>query len=141
MTEPISTATATGVAALLGGLTLDLLGLPYLAVVWGFVGAMVGMMQLNTVATMSTAGAFFFGLLSTLVGAALGTAGVDVLGLQGRAALIVGSLVGGAGAFGLVNSLIALANSFTRSKQAALEQQVTGANNLPPQPTQQEPKS
>ena len=130
MTEPASTAAATGVAALLGGVTLDLLGLPYLSLGWGFVGAMVSMMQLNTVATMSAKGAFFYGFLSTLVGAALGTFVVALLvkfgiDLQGRAALIVGSLVGGAGAFVLINSLVSLVTAFTRSKQALLEAQAT----------------
>ena len=102
MAEPTSTATAS-FAAVLGGISLDLLGVPYHAIVWGFVGALVTMSQM---ATMPRGKAFVFGLLSTLTGAALGSFGVDFFHLQSKAALIVGSLVGGAGAFALIGALV-----------------------------------
>jgi hypothetical protein len=109
MTEPITTTSVAGLAAAFGGITMSLLGVPYLAVVWGFVGALVTMMQM---ATMPKPRAFVFGLLSTLAGAALGTFGVEVLGAQGRAALVLGSLVGGAGAFALIAALVRRATVF-----------------------------
>ena len=108
MAEPTSTAAAS-FAAVLGGISLDLLGVPYHAIVWGFVGALVTMSQM---ATMPRGKAFVFGLLSTLTGAALGSFGADFFGLQSKAALIVGSLVGGAGAFALIGALVNRAAAF-----------------------------
>jgi hypothetical protein len=50
--------------------------------------------------------------LSTLTGAALGSFGADFLGVHGKTALIVGSLVGGAGAFALIGALVSRAAAF-----------------------------
>lgn len=120
MTDPI-TPVATGLAAIIGGITLELFGLPYHAVVWGFFGALVSMSQLNTVKTMSNGGAFLFCVLSTLVGGALGNFAVEFLALPSRAALILGSLIGGAGAFGFVNLLLSLVTAYARNKAATLQ--------------------
>lgn len=111
MTEPVTSTAAAGVAAIVGGITMDLLGVPYHAVVWGFVGALVTMSQL---ASMSKPQAVVYGLLSTLSGAALGTFGVELLGLQSRAALVLGSLIGGAGAFAVIGALVKRATGFAQ---------------------------
>jgi hypothetical protein len=110
MPEPTSTA-AAGVAAIISGITLDLLGVPYHAVVWGFVGALVTMSQM---AKMERSRAFVYGLLSTLAGAALGTFGVELMALQSKSSLIIGSLIGGAGAFGLIGALVRRATKAAR---------------------------
>jgi hypothetical protein len=103
MTEPIPTTGLATLAAAINGVALSLLGVPLLAIVWGFVGALMTMSQMST---MTKPRAFVFGALSTLAGAALGTAGVEILALQGRAALVLGSLAGGAGAFVLIATLV-----------------------------------
>jgi hypothetical protein len=109
MTEPISSgAVAAGFAASLGGITLSLLGVPYHAVIWGFVGAMA---TLSKMEPMPKRKAFVYGMLSTLSGAALGSFGVELTQLTSRAALIVGSLVGGAGAFALIGALVSRATA------------------------------
>ena len=102
MAEPTSSSLAAGFAATLSGVTMDLLGVSHLALVWGFVGAMMTMSQMEK---MQWSRALLFGILSTAAGAAIGSASVSMLSATGTSALIIGSLAGGAGAFGIVAGL------------------------------------
>ncbi|MDE2098889.1 MAG: hypothetical protein KGL39_16670 [Patescibacteria group bacterium] len=102
MAEPTSSIAVASLAATLSSITMQLLGVPGLAVVWGFVGAMMTMSQMQA---MPWPRAVLFGLLSTLSGAAIGAGSVGLMGVSGNPALILGSLAGGAGAFGIVGSL------------------------------------
>lgn len=101
MAEP-TTTTAASIAASLSGLTMSLLGVPGLAVVWGFVGALMTMSQMEPMAWKKAA---MFGILSTMAGSAIGAGSVNLLGVSGNAALILGSLAGGAGAFAIVGAV------------------------------------
>lgn len=108
MPEPISASTAASIAASVSGVTMSLLGVPWHAVAWGFIGALMSISQMEP---MPWYKAFLFGTLSTLAGAALGAFGAEMFNLQGGGAVILGSLVGGIGAFPIVN---ALRDRFTR---------------------------
>lgn len=81
---------------------MSLLGVPLLGLVWGFVGALMTMTQMER---MPWGRAALFGALSTLAGAAIGAGVVSVTAATGTPALILGSLAGGAGAFGIVGAL------------------------------------
>lgn len=105
MPEPTS-STATAIAAAASGVTLALFGVDYFSLLYGLVGAMVAVV--NT-AQMPWVKAVVFVVLSTLIGAVLGNAAVVVLGTTNRIMLILGCLIGGAGAFGLVAALIKIA--------------------------------
>jgi hypothetical protein len=100
MTEPIA---AASVAATLSGVTMSVLGVPGHAVIWGFIGALATISQMER---MPWYKAFMFGVLSTLMGAAFGTFGAEALDLKGKAALILGSLIGGAGAFAIIAAFV-----------------------------------
>lgn len=102
MVEPTSTTAAASIAATLSGLTMSLLGVPLLGLVWGFVGALMTMTQMERMPWLRAA---LFGVLSTLAGAAIGGGVVTATSATGNAALILGSLAGGAGAFGIVGAL------------------------------------
>lgn len=98
MTEP-TTSTVTAIAASLSGITLALLGVEYHALLWAFVGAMLAMAN-SAGQTMGWAVGRV--VLSTLVGAALGSGAIAALDASKPALLIVLSLLGGAGADQLV---------------------------------------
>lgn len=102
MIEP-TTVTAAGVAAALSAITLALLGVDYYALLWGLVGAMLAMGQ---AAPMTRGRAIVYVVLSALAGAALGHALANFIGSVSRSVLIVGSLVGGAGAQIIIAALI-----------------------------------
>ena len=73
MTEPHSTAAAAQAAASsITAMTLALVGVPHLALVWGFAGAVI---MLVLTGPESRAGALLAVLASGLVGAAGGAAG------------------------------------------------------------------
>ncbi len=93
--EPMSTTSAATLAAAVSGVTLALLGVPYHALVWSFVGALVALSQ---AVRMPRGRAFAFVALSTLCGAAIGAGVEGLLDKASRAALVMASLVGGYGA-------------------------------------------
>lgn len=73
---------------------LTLLGVDYYAMIWAFFGSLVALTQTQR---MTRGRAVLFVLLSTLVGAALGTAAFAYLAVQPKAILLVTSVVGGFG--------------------------------------------
>jgi urea transporter len=107
MAEP-ATTTAASVAAAVSGITMALLGVDYHAVLYGFVGALIAVSQSQHTSRWR---AVVSVVLSTVTGAVLGTAVVQALGLEGRASLLLGCIVGGAGAQALVLGLVRAAGS------------------------------
>ncbi len=103
MTAPISATTAAGFAATLSGVTMSAIGVPGHAVICGFIGALATISQMER---MPWYRAFVFGIVSTFSGAAFGTFGAEMLELKGKAALILGSLIGGAGAFAIIGAFV-----------------------------------
>jgi hypothetical protein len=93
-------------AAIIAGLSsiiMTLFGVEYYALVWGLVGALLALTQIES---MPIRQAVLHVTLSTLIGAALGSAGVEFFSATHRVFLIIGSLVGGAGAQILVGEII-----------------------------------
>lgn len=82
---------------------LALFGVDYYAMLWAFVGSLLALSQVKK---MTRSRAIVYVLLSTLVGAALGTGCVVFFEVKARAALLVTSLVGGAGSQLFVTALI-----------------------------------
>ena len=72
---------------------LTLFGVDYYAMLWAFVGSLVAMAQTET--TMSRPRAVVYVFLSTMVGAALGTAAFAYLDAKPKAVLLLCSVVGG----------------------------------------------
>jgi urea transporter len=107
MAEP-ATTTAASVAAAVSGITMALLGVDYHAVLYGFVGALIAVSQSQHTSRWR---AVVSVVLSTVTGAVLGTAVVHALGLDGRASVLLGCIVGGAGAQALVLGLVRAAES------------------------------
>lgn len=103
MIEPTTSITAGSIAAALSGITLALLGVDYYALLWGLVGAVLALGQ---AAPMTRGRAVAYVVLSALVGAALGHALISFTGSISRPMLILGSLVGGAGAQIIIAALI-----------------------------------
>lgn len=103
MTEP--TTAAASLAATLSGVTLALFGVDHYSLLYGLVGALLAMGQIDTVGRRS---AVVFVVLSMLVGAAVGSAVMLALpdGWQHRPVLILGSIAGGYGANLIVAALI-----------------------------------
>lgn len=119
MAEP--TTSAASIAASISGVTMSLLGVPWLAVVWGFVGAMATLSQMQQ---MPLRRAILFGVLSTLVGAAMGTFGTQLLNLTGNMALVLGSVVGGAGAHAIIGALVQRAVRAAEGNKPAADEPV-----------------
>lgn len=105
-----------GIAAIVAGvsqLLLTLFGVDYYAMLWAFIGSLLAITQ--TLA-MTRTRAIIYVLLSTLIGAVLGSAAVAFLGTGNRAFLAVLSCVGGVGHQTLIALLLKVAegriNSF-----------------------------
>lgn len=104
MAEPTSTAAAAATyAAAASGVTLALLGVDYYSLLWGMVGAFLA---LGSAGSMGRRRAIVYVVLSTIVGAAIGNAAVAFFQVSSRPLLIIGSLVGGAGAQLLVAAML-----------------------------------
>ena len=92
--------------AVLGGLSMALLGLDHLSVIWGFIGALTALFQSER---MGRWRGIFFVVLSTLGGAALGNGLITMAGVQqpaGRMLLYAACLVCGFGAQAFVARLL-----------------------------------
>lgn len=96
-------SSAAGLVASIGGLTLALFGVGYYALLWAGIGAGWALYRAET---MPLPRAFFFAFLSTLAGAALGSALAAWSGIAGNSLLIVGSLVSGYGANAALDRLL-----------------------------------
>lgn len=105
MIDP-TTSTVTAWAAALSGVTLAIFGVDYYSLLYGLVGAMMAMHQAET---MARTRAVLYVALSTLVGAALGNGALALFGSTSKPLLIVGCIVGGAGAHVIVAALLRLA--------------------------------
>lgn len=103
MTDPASSMTLGGLAGAISGATLALLGVDYYSLLWALVGAMLALGQS---AAMTRGRAVVYVILSTLIGAALGSAAVVLAGQGHRALLILASVVAGAGAQLLVGAIL-----------------------------------
>jgi hypothetical protein len=107
MAEP-ATTTAASIAAAASGITMALLGVDYHSLLYGLIGALIAVSQAKHTGRWR---AVLSVVLSTVTGAVLGTATAEVLGLSGKAALLLGCIVGGAGAQALVMGLVRLAEA------------------------------
>lgn len=103
MAEPATASAAAAYATIASGITLALFGVDYHSLLYGMVGALLAVAHAQQVGRMR---AILLVALSTLIGAVAGTAVVDALSLQGKAALLLGCVVGGAGAQTIVMSLV-----------------------------------
>lgn len=104
MAEPTATSVTLGaLAGAISGATLALLGVDYYSLVWALVGAMVARSER---ASMGRVRAVIYIALSTLLGAALGSAAVVLAEQQHRAVLILASIVCGAGAQMLISAVL-----------------------------------
>jgi len=102
--EPTTTASiAAAIVTGLSGFTLAMLGVDYYSLLWALVGAFLALFQ---GAPMGRVRAMLFMVLSTLIGAALGTGGIDAFGSDSTKLLIVFSLVSGYGAQLLMSTLL-----------------------------------
>lgn len=97
------TFTAAAFAAAASATTLALLGVDYYALLWAFIGALAALWQAGT---MRRYVAVLFVALSTLLGAAMGSAAVLVIGTNHLPVLILACLVCGAGAQVLLGAAI-----------------------------------
>lgn len=99
MTDPLlPTFVATASAA-----TLALFGVDYYSLLWGFVGAMWAVMEAEREPWLR---AIVLVALSTLLGAAFGSAAQLLVEPPSRGVLIIGALLGGAGAKLIVSTAI-----------------------------------
>ncbi len=105
MIEPTSSTVATW-AATLSGITLALFGVDYYSLLYGLVGAMMAM---HLAQAMGRARAVVYVVLSTLAGAALGHGALALFDSTSKPLLIVGCIVGGAGAHLIVLGLLKVA--------------------------------
>ena len=108
MSEP--TTFAAGVIATASTVTLAILGVDYYSLIWAMVGALLALYQAEKMGRIRSV---LFVVLSTLIGAALGT--VSAVGLQRmaptlftelRPLLIAASLIAGFGAQLIVTALL-----------------------------------
>lgn len=107
MPEPTTTAAAS-LAAAVGGVTMALLGVDYHSLLYGLIGALIAVSQAQHTSRMRAVASV---VLSTFTGAVLGTVVVESLDLAGKASLLLGCIVGGAGAQALVLGLVRVAGS------------------------------
>jgi hypothetical protein len=106
MAEPATTAATIAAAA--SGVTMAMLGVDYHSLLYGLIGALIAVSQAQHTSRWR---AVVSVVLSTVTGAVLGTAAAEALGLNGKAALLLGCIVGGAGAQALVLGLVRLAET------------------------------
>ena len=107
MPEPTTTAAAS-VAAAASGITMALLGVDYYSLLYGLIGALIAVGQSGHTSRWKAVASV---ILSTITGSVLGTVAVEALGLTGKPSLLLGCIVGGAGAQALVLGLVSAANS------------------------------
>lgn len=88
-----------GFVGVISAALVALFGLNYYAMVWAFVGALVALTKSEK---MTRLFAVIHVLLSTFIGALLGTAGGEYLGITQRSAIAVMSLLGGVGWQGII---------------------------------------
>ncbi len=110
MTEPTTSAAALAAAA--SGVSLALLGVDVHSLLYAFIGALVAIGQQPSAGSKWRAVASV--LLSMLVGAVLGNAAASVSGATGKASILTGCVVGGAGAQVLIVAMV-------RAAQARIE--------------------
>ena len=101
MADPATTAASVAAAA--SAITMALFGVDHHSILYGFIGALIAVSQSQH---SSRWRAVVSVVLSTFAGAALGAGVVQALGAEGKAALLLGCLVGGAGAQVLVMALV-----------------------------------
>lgn len=106
MAEPATTAASVAAAA--SGITMALLGVDYHSLLYGLIGALIAVSQAKHTSRWRAVASV---VLSTVAGAVLGTATAEGLGLAGKSALLLGCLVGGAGAQALVLGLVRAAEA------------------------------
>lgn len=107
MPEPTTTAVAS-IAAAISGVTMALLGVDYHSLLYGLVGSLIAIGQSeHTSRWKAVVGV----VLSTITGSVLGTAAVELFNLTGKTSLLLGCIVGGAGAQALVLGLVNIASS------------------------------
>lgn len=125
MAEPTST-TVAALAASLSGVTLALFGVDYYSLLYGMVGALFAVVHANTIAPkpppatdsvvshIARISALIIGsgrvviyvAFSTLAGAVIGNAAAALLGGNNRSIIILGCMVGGAGAQAMVSAVL-----------------------------------
>lgn len=101
--EPTTTLTAAAVAAAISGFTSALLGVDYYSLAWGMIGALWALYQTPPAGRVRSV---IFVSLSTLAGAACGTAALEAIGSESKPLLILASLVAGFGAQSLLSALL-----------------------------------
>lgn len=87
---------------------ISLLGLNYYALVWAFIGALVALTQSNR---MERVRAVIYVLLSTFIGALLGTAAGEWLAISKVSLVAVLSLLGGVGWQSMIASMLKIAEA------------------------------
>lgn len=100
---PAEPTSVTIAIATLSAFTLSLLGVDYYSLLWALIGALLALYQSEPMRKWRT---MWFIALSTLVGAACGTGGYEVVASNSRPVLIVLSLVAGYGAQLIVTALL-----------------------------------
>lgn len=93
----------SALAATLSTISLALFGVDYYSMLGGFLGALLALPQAESMGRFK---ALLFVALSTLVGAVIGNVLVVLAGSTARPLLILGCIVGGAGAQLLVATVI-----------------------------------
>lgn len=104
MGEP-TTATAATFTAAASTVTLAVLGVDYYSLTYGLIGALFAVSHL---ARMHWARVVGFVMLSTVLGAMLGSAAIEFTGTTSRTMLILACAIGGAGSHGFMAALIKL---------------------------------
>lgn len=125
MAEPTST-TVAALAASLSGVTLALLGVDYYSLLYGMVGALFAVVHANNIAPtpppatpdvlsnvarvtkiiVGSGRVVIYVAFSTLAGAVIGNAAVALIGGSNRSLIILGCLIGGAGAQAVVSATL-----------------------------------
>lgn len=90
-------------AAAMSGITLALLGVDYYSLLGGMVGALLAVSHSER---MDRGKAIAYVLLSTFVGAVLGSSAVEAAEAKSRTMLVFSCIIGGAGAQAFVSAMI-----------------------------------
>lgn len=107
MPEPTATVAAS-MAAAASGVTLALLGVDYHSLLYGLIGALIAVGQTEHTSRWR---AVVSVILSTIAGAVIGSVFVEIAGIKGKSSLLLGCIVGGAGAQALVLAMVRIASS------------------------------
>jgi hypothetical protein len=102
MIEP-TTQTATAVAATLSGITMAMLGVDHLSVIYGFVGAMFAVFEVER---LGRAKAVLLVVLSTVGGAAMGNGLVELIGPDRKAVIFLGCIACGFGVQAILSAIV-----------------------------------